>query len=120
MKIFYDGKCSLCLKEINYYKSIIADSHIEWLDIATYPELLQNNITQQEALLFFHVIDSKGDVKIGLDGFICIWEKINRPSIFRFLSMLCKKPIIYQLAKGLYFIFAKVRFMSYRHCRITR
>ena len=34
IKVFYDGKCGLCSKEINYYKRIAPKNTFEWYDIA--------------------------------------------------------------------------------------
>ena len=40
-KVFYDGKCGLCSKEINYYKRIAPKNIFEWHDIASNPEKLK-------------------------------------------------------------------------------
>ena len=42
IKVFYDGKCGLCSKEINYYKKISPDNLFEWYDIATNPKALKD------------------------------------------------------------------------------
>ena len=34
IKIFYDGKCGLCSKEINYYIKIAPKNVFDWFDIA--------------------------------------------------------------------------------------
>ena len=39
--IFYDGKCGLCSREINYYKKIAQVDKFQWLDIATNPAPLK-------------------------------------------------------------------------------
>ena len=52
-KVFYDGKCGLCSKEINYYKKISPNNIFEWHDIATNPKALKEiKVSQYDALMF--------------------------------------------------------------------
>ena len=51
-KVFYDGKCGLCSKEINYYKRIAPKNIFEWHDIASNPEKLKEvHVSQYDALM---------------------------------------------------------------------
>ena len=69
--IYYDGKCGICKKEIEYYKKISSRNIFKWCDIANNPELLRNtNIKKRDALLYLHAIDSYGDTYIGVDAFL--------------------------------------------------
>ena len=56
IKVYFDGKCGLCSKEINYYQRIVPEGVFQWLDIATDPSLLEGlGISQREALKRLHV-----------------------------------------------------------------
>ena len=33
IKVFYDGKCSICKKEINFYSKIDKDKIFDWVNI---------------------------------------------------------------------------------------
>ena len=52
IKVFYDGKCGLCSKEINYYKKIAPKNTFEWYDIATNQNDLKHiKVSQYDALM---------------------------------------------------------------------
>ena len=56
-KVFYDGKCGLCNKEINYYKRIAPKNIFEWYDIASNPEKLKelHNVFKKIQLNFLEL-----------------------------------------------------------------
>ena len=41
IKVFYDGKCGLCAKEINHYKEIAPQGIFEWVDVTESPKRLE-------------------------------------------------------------------------------
>ena len=116
IKVFYDGKCQLCDREINYYKKISPQGIFNWLDIATEPNHLSDfNITQIEALKKIHVIDENDQIKIGIDAFIEIWKRLK---FWKFLALLISIPIIKSFADVIYDKFANYRFSKLEHCKI--
>ena len=99
-KVFYHGKCGLCSKEINYYKRIAPKNIFEWHDIASNPNILKDiRVSQYDALMYLHATDQKSNLKIGVDAFILIWDKLK---YWKILSILIKTPIIYSIAKITY------------------
>lgn len=117
IKVFYDGKCNLCSKEINYYKKIATTNIFVWIDIASNPQHLKKfNITQVDALKKIHVVDYDNSIKIGVDAFIVIWEKLNYWKIIAFITKLFPIKI---LANLLYEKFANYRFSKLEHCKIA-
>ena len=71
IQIFYDGKCGLCSKEINYYKKVSPKNIFKWNDIANNPkELKQIGVSQYDALMYLHALDKNKNPKIGVDAFI--------------------------------------------------
>ena len=71
--IFYDGKCGLCSREINYYKKIAQSDKFRWLDIATDPTPLKPlKISQADGLRRLHGLDSEGHLHVGVDAFLFI------------------------------------------------
>ncbi|MDA9632133.1 DUF393 domain-containing protein [Alphaproteobacteria bacterium] len=116
-KVFYDGKCGLCSKEINYYKKIAPKNIFEWYDIATKPhDLRRIKVSQYDALMYLHAIDQNANLKIGVDAFILIWSKLR---FWNLLSILLSLPIIYSLAKVIYNAFASYRFKKLTHCQVA-
>ena len=117
IKVYFDGVCSHCSKEINYYKEIAQNGLFEWIDVTANPKaMIEYNITQAEALLFIHAIDHNNTVFVGSEAFALIWK--NLPN-WKFLGHIVSLPIIRILAKHLYIQFAKRRFKRYRHCQLA-
>tara|TARA_B100000575_G_C22626872_1_gene388234 strand:- start:84 stop:461 length:378 start_codon:yes stop_codon:yes gene_type:complete len=116
-KVFYDGKCGLCSKEINYYKRVAPQNIFEWHDIASNPKILREiNISQYDALMFLHATDQESNLKIGVDAFILIWGHLR---YWKILSILVRTPIIYSIAKITYKLFANYRFKKLTHCQMA-
>ena len=116
-KVFYDGKCGLCSKEINYYKRIAPKNIFEWHEIASNPEKLKElHVSQYDALMYLHATDQKSNLKIGVDAFILIW---NHLKYWKVLSILVRAPIIYSIVKIAYKLFANYRFKKLTHCQIA-
>ena len=117
IKVFYDGKCGLCSKEISYYKRIAPKNIFEWHDIASNPNILKHiRISQYDALMYLHAMDQKSNLKIGVDAFILIWDKLK---YWKILSILVRTPIIYSIAKIIYKLFANYRFKKLDHCQMA-
>ena len=116
-KVFYDGKCGLCSKEINYYKRIAPKNIFEWHDIASNPEKLKEiHVSQYDALMYLHATDQKSNLKIGVDAFILIWAQLK---YWKILSILVKTPVVYTIAKITYKLFANYRFKRLTHCQMA-
>ena len=117
LSVFYDDKCSLCSREINFYKKIAPKKSLNWLGISSSKLALEDaNIKLVDALLYLHVKDSEGNFYIGVDAFLIIWKKLP---YFKYLNILISLPIIYQLAVFIYNKFAKYRFNRLAHCQIA-
>jgi len=117
ISVYYDGKCGLCSKEINFFKRRTPKHPILWHDIANDPAQLDGTgVSQAEALMFMHVRDAEGVMRTEVDAFIALWRQFSGWSL---LSSFVSIPGIYQLAGVLYRMFAKVRFNRYPHCQAS-
>ena len=109
LSVFYDDRCKICSKEINFYKKIAPKNSLNWLGISSSKlDLKLANIKLVDALLYLHVKDSEGNFYIGVDAFIVIWKKLP---YFKYLNLIISLPIIYPLAK--------YRFNKLKHCQIA-
>ena len=116
ISVFYDDKCSLCSREINFYKKIRPEAPISWLGISSSSkELKIAKIKRVDALMFLHVRDCEGIFHVGVDAFILIWR--NLP-YFKYINYIVSLPGIYQLANIVYEKFAKYRFKNLEHCQV--
>ena len=116
IKVFYDGKCTLCSREINFYKKISHDNFFEWKDLFKMSEkdFKLENLKLEDCLKFLHVKDENNDLKIGVDAFITIWKKLKYWDI---LAKIISYPLIKQFTNFLYYIFAIIRFNRLKQCK---
>ncbi len=116
IKVFYDGKCGLCHREINYYRRIAHKDTFNWVDINQHPQSLGSfGISFNQTLKHLHSIDNHGNVKCGVDTFILMWK--NLP-YWKGLAYFVSLPVIYPLTNKLYNVFAKWRFKRLTYCDV--
>ena len=117
LTVYYDGKCGLCRREIEYYKRVAPADQFVWLDIATDPAGLADlGITQSDALRRLHARDASGTMFVGVAAFIAIWQGLN---YWRYLAMIINLPLLQPLAAFAYDRFADYRFSRLTHCQIA-
>jgi predicted DCC family thiol-disulfide oxidoreductase YuxK len=115
-KVFYDGKCGLCRREIAHYRMIDTDHRFDWLNVFDHAtELEEANISLLEALERLHVIEANGKLHIGVDAFIIIWRDLTR---WRYCSMIASNRLIKPLLTVAYDRFARWRFNRNRYCQL--
>ena len=115
--VYYDGKCGLCSKEIQYYQRISPKDRFIWLDIASQPHHLDKvHLTQEQALRRLHVNSPKAGLVQGVEAFCVIWRELPA---WRWLALLVSLPVIKQLATIAYNQFADYRFGKLAHCQIA-
>ena len=118
ISVFFDGKCNLCSKEINYYRRIAPKNTFNWVDITKTPgELDKFEIKLSDGLRLMHVADSNGNIFNGVDAFIIMWKQIK---YWKILGLFVSLPIVKQIANLLYRYFADWRFNRYEHCLIAQ
>jgi len=114
--VLFDGKCSVCSKEISFYKRLSPTGQFIWQDVNSIDSMEKYNIELHAALKHLHVIDNE-KVLIGVDAFARIWRNIT---CFKLLSFLIQLLLIYSLAKYSYNIFAEFRFKRLKHCQTLK
>lgn len=114
IRVFYDGACSLCAREIAHYRRCDRAGRFEWLDVNVHQRMLVDlDITLDEALLYLHVLDEEDQWHIGVDGFIAIWSHLPRwNSLAHLASMAWSR----RLFMWLYDRFARWRFIRMGYC----
>jgi predicted DCC family thiol-disulfide oxidoreductase YuxK len=102
--VSYDGKCGLCLKEINHYRKTAPDRIFDWQDITqSADDLKKEGISLSEGLKLLRAKDEKGLMHVGVDAFILICKPLK---LDRFFSSFVGLPIIRQIANIFYRSFA--------------
>ena len=79
IKVFFDGNCSLCSREIKFYQKNFPHNSFEWKDLYKMSEkdFKIENLKLEQCLKFLHVKDENNDLKVGIDAFITIWKKLK-------------------------------------------
>ena len=117
IKVYFDGICGHCSKEIMYYQKIAPQSVFEWIDVARDPTAMNDyKITQAQALLYLHAIDDDNIIYVGSEAFALIWKSLPKWSI---LGHIISFPIIRNLTKIFYMRFANYRFRKNKHCQLA-
>ena len=115
--VFFDGKCNLCSKEINYYRKIAPKDVFDWQDInINGNDFIKTGIKTSDGLKILHVLDNNV-LYVGVDAFIIIW---NNLSYWKILGMLVSLPLIKQMVGLAYRVFANWRFSRLEHCIIAK
>ena len=117
IKVYFDGNCGLCSKEINYYNKIDKKNIFEWVNIYTHDtDLKKLGITKSEALMELHALDKNGKMYKGVDSFILIWKNLS--FFWSILGIVVSFYPIYLTAKFAYKRFAIQRFNKLGYCDI--
>lgn len=114
--IYYDGKCGLCSKEIDHYRSIAQAGIFDWKEVhKAQDELAAYGISLADGLRLLHAQDDQGEFHKGVDAFILIWKQLKR---WRLLGFIIGLPILYPLSNIAYKAFANWRFNRLDHCKL--
>lgn len=107
IKVFYDGACPLCTREISFYRRRSGSDSIAWVDVSDGDEnRLPSGLTQEQALARFHVLDAEGRLVSGGVAFARLWEALPG---FRPLGRLFRSRALSWMLDRLYDLFLKTR-----------
>ncbi len=77
IKVFFDGGCPLCRREIDHYRGLRGAEQIEWVDITDSAAVLQEHeLSLDQAMARFHVLDAQGNWQTGAYGFVEMWKQL--------------------------------------------
>ena len=106
LEVFYDNRCSMCTKEILFYKKHKAEN-VVYSGIFGHEDKLNSlGITQESALKNLHALHNNRVIQ-GLDVFIEIWRSLR---FLKGFAVIISLPLIKQVFQCLYFIFRIIRY----------
>ena len=115
LTVLYDDLCPLCKKEITFYQSKMNAIEVKWIGLSDVDNpSLEFGVSREMALRQLHVRQDDMDWMVGVDAFIHLWRHMPK---LRLLSLLVSFPMVYQLSKLAYGIFARWRYSRLAHCR---
>lgn len=108
LKVYFDGACHLCSREVEHYKRRDQNRRIDWIDIA-HPEFDAGaeGLDADRIQRAMHVRSlSNGGLYTGVDGFIEIWKVLPGMSVF---ALLLDWSPVRMIARMGYAVFARLR-----------
>ena len=106
-KVYYNSACPVCnagIKDQRKRMQGCGVNNIEWVDVHNNPDAvseLESSLEQVRERLY--VKDDKGQLNIGIDAFIQLWQQTPNQ---RWLARLFQLPVIRSLARVAYNGFA--------------
>ncbi|MEO0590360.1 MAG: DUF393 domain-containing protein [Pseudomonadota bacterium] len=104
LKVWFDGACPLCQREISLMKRLDRKGAIAFIDVSEGGDP-SCPIDQRELLARFHA-EENGEVLSGAAAFAAMWRAI--PSL-RSLGLIARNRFVLAALERLYVIFLKVR-----------
>jgi predicted DCC family thiol-disulfide oxidoreductase YuxK len=106
-RVFFDGACPLCAREIEFYQKQEGASGIAWVDVSrTNATDLPDGLSRQDALARFHVQTNNGELVDGAAAFAHLWSALPR---FQLAGKLARTaPVLWGL-EHLYNLFLPLR-----------
>ena len=112
-KLFFDGGCPLCRKEINHYIKIDREKRVDWIDITQSDALLAaEGLSFAETMRLIHAVDKEGARQIGVPAFLVIWDELPG---YRWLAKVVRTLRATRPLNWLYHRFANWRYA--RRCK---
>ena len=77
LRVFFDGACPLCRREIDWYRRRRGAQQIAWVDVSTVPgETVAPGLCTADALARFHVQLPDGEFVSGGRAFAELWARL--------------------------------------------
>jgi predicted DCC family thiol-disulfide oxidoreductase YuxK len=106
LRVFFDGGCPMCRKEISVYKEADKAGAISWCDVSTDQREVPLPLPRDVLLARFHVQTPDGQLISGAGGFIEMWRQLPK---WRWLAMICSLPGLPTILELAYRGFLRVR-----------
>ncbi|MEM7211758.1 MAG: DUF393 domain-containing protein [Pseudomonadota bacterium] len=76
-RVFYDGDCPVCRREIRWYRNRNGSERIEWVDVASADEIDgPPGLTRGALMRRFTVERRDGETARGAAGFVAVWRAL--------------------------------------------
>ncbi|MCB0394334.1 MAG: DUF393 domain-containing protein [Bdellovibrionales bacterium] len=105
--MFLDGVCSLCSREATYIEKHCNKDSVNFIDISD-PDFKasQYGLNEKWVQKYLHVKLPNGEVRVGMDALYEVWTRV--PNLV-WLARVSRWPVIKQIFRIEYWIFARIR-----------
>jgi 3-demethoxyubiquinol 3-hydroxylase len=87
-KIFYDGSCPICSKEVGIYRQQKASQTLEWVDVSQPQFVPPLGPSVTELMQRFHVQTATGELLSGAKAFVYLWAQLPGWRVLAWLARL--------------------------------
>jgi predicted DCC family thiol-disulfide oxidoreductase YuxK len=107
VKVYYDGLCHLCAREMAHYRKLEGSSNIDFVDITddSFNPTIEG-LDPIKVNKFMHVRDADGAIKTKVEAFRTIWNVLPK---YRKIIYFSRLPVIKQILDLGYEFFAYIR-----------
>jgi predicted DCC family thiol-disulfide oxidoreductase YuxK len=111
-RVFYDGDCPLCRREIAHYRRLRGADRLVWVDIAHDQATLDaHGLSREAAMAKMHVLDAAGQWQTGARAFAEMWSHLP---VYRWLARILRNTGTLPVLDRGYSLFARWRLL--RRC----
>lgn len=106
-RVFYDGGCPLCRREIGWYQGRRGAERIEWINVAGDARVaVPEGLTREDLMQRFTVQRRDGVTARGAAGFVAVWRALPGTSAF---ARLADNLLVVGIGEVMYRLMLKVR-----------
>lgn len=106
-RVFYDGSCPICSREIGFYQKRSGAEKIDWVDVSQAEAgEVAPGLSKANALDRLHVMNPAGELVSGGAAFTLIWSQLPG---FSWLASVFNRPLMAGLLEWAYDFFLAVR-----------
>ena len=106
-KVYYDGACHLCSREMKHYKKVDKNNKLQFFDISRKDfDAKKEGLDPKRVYERMHVRDERGEVKEGIDAFASIWRALGG---YKLMIFFVETQPFRFFAKIGYALFARIR-----------
>ncbi|OGU14920.1 MAG: thiol-disulfide oxidoreductase [Geobacteraceae bacterium GWC2_53_11] len=110
VRIFYDGSCSVCAREVEQYGRKDRHNRLILVDISDpYFKPEPFGIGLDQFMYQLHAIDRMGTVFRGVDAFWAIWQAFPSSTFLGLCGTVITLPLVNPVARLCYRAFANIR-----------
>lgn len=107
IKVFFDGNCKVCSKEVSFYDKYDKKNKFYWIDLnSKNNDLKELGIKKSELLKSLHIQLHDGKIIKGVNAFRVIWREYP---FLKLLSYCLDFKIIRILARPIYRLLVKIK-----------
>jgi apolipoprotein D and lipocalin family protein len=107
MRVYFDGNCPICSREIAWLEQRPHSRNVEFLDIADVVRsgAIPAGLTEEDLMGRIHAIDDAGNVSVGMDALREVYLRCG----LRWVARMSRLPGLKQAADAGYGVFARNR-----------